>query len=140
MKIPQPIKFKPRKLTVPSGELTIADIQATISGLTNGKRLKQFKARRLTGNERKMLLQIGTRKELAFKEVPEYQIKTVTDDLCDLCGQPLPDLAICIRCGNCVYCGALSPDPHSQNCLMCGNTMPGRSDDTDAILIYGVEG
>jgi hypothetical protein len=125
---------------VPSGELTQADLGTIISGLANGKRLGAFKARRLLPKERKLLLQIGTRSELQFKELPVYELKTVTDDQCDLCGQPLDNLAICIRCGNCVFCGALCPDPHSQNCLMCGNHVEGRSDDTDAILLLGAEG
>lgn len=138
MKIPKPQNFKPRALTTPSGELTIGQIEATLSGLRNGRALGKFKPRRLTPQERFLLRQLGQRKEIAFSERPAYEIKTVTDDLCDLCGQPLPDLAICTRCGNCVFCGGKSPDPHSQNCNACGNTLPGRSDDTDAILIMGV--
>lgn len=138
MKIPQPQKNKLRKLTLPSGELTIQQLQDTLSGLRNGKVQGKFKPRRLTAQERHVLRTLGTRKELMFDVRPDYQIKTVTDDQCDLCGQPLPDLVICTRCANCVFCGAKSPDPHSQNCNACGNTLPGRSDDTDAILIMGV--
>lgn len=139
MKIPKPVKFKPRKFTTFSGVLTIADIQTTLSGLSNGKRMTQFKPRRLAPKERQLLLQIGVRQELSFKEPPQYEVKTVTDDQCDLCGKWLPDLAICTRCGNCVFCGALSPDPHSQNCNMCGNTVEGRSDDSDVILLSAME-
>lgn len=130
--------MKPKKerriLTVASGELTIAEIEATISGLTHAKRLKDFKPRRLNPKERKFLRQIGTRKELEFKERPSFILKTVTDDQCDLCAQPLADLAICIRCYNCVFCGAKSHDPHSQRCLDCGNHLDHRSDETDVVL------
>lgn len=139
MKIPPPVKFKHRKLTTFSGVLTIADIQTTLSGLSNGKRMKDFKPRRLAAKERKMLLQIGVHKEMSFTEPPHYEVKTVTDDQCDLCGQWLPNLAICTRCGNCVFCGAYSQDRHSQNCNMCGNTVEGRSDDSDVILISAME-
>lgn len=138
MKIPQPINFKPRKLTMPSGTLSDKQWQATLSGLRNGRDNKTFKPRRLTPQQRLVLRTLGHRNEIPFADAPEFKIKSVTDDQCDLCGQPLPDLAICTRCGNCVFCGAKSPDPHSQNCNACGNTVPGRSDDTDAILILGV--
>lgn len=129
--------IKARALKLPAKAPTITTLMATLSGLLNGRKLdaSDFKARRLTVNERYALrLQdVGVTKR--FNVMPPFIPKTVTDDQCDLCGQMLPeDTVQCFRCGNCVFCGAYNDDHYQNACIACGNNAPGRTDDTDVVL------
>lgn len=127
--------FKPRKLPVASGILSDTKLDATLSGLLNGRALKDFKPRRLTPAQRQALRQLGVGREKPFSVRPEHIKKMVLDDQCDLCGQVLPEGTVqCFRCGNCVFCGAYNMDHYANTCLTCGNDAPGRTDDTDVMV------
>lgn len=127
--------FKARFLPVASGILDDTQIRTTISGLLNGRALKDFKPRRLTAKQRLALRQLGVGREIKFAVRPEAIPKMVIDDQCDLCGQVLPDETVqCFRCGNCVYCGAYNSDHYANTCLTCANDAPGRTDDTDITI------
>jgi hypothetical protein len=127
--------FRPRQLLVASGVLNDGAIATALSGLLNGRLLKDFKPRRLTPAQRQALRQLGVGRERPFLVRPDHIPKMVLDDQCDLCGQVLPDGTVqCLRCGNCVYCGAYNPDHYANTCLMCGNDAPGRTDETDVVV------
>lgn len=127
--------FKARKLLVASGILSDTQLRNTLSGLLDGRALKDFKPRRLTPAQRQALRQLGVGRERPFVVRPEHVKKMVLDDQCDVCGQVLPDETVqCFRCGNCVFCGGYNEDHYSNTCLTCGNDAPGRTDDTDVVV------